>query len=148
MKQFNWTGIDEKYKWFAVDQRRGAYVFVNKPSLREDVVWDAEGDIDCVGDYSVEDWKTSLQERPSSFTSRTAETGLRRYEYLRTLNPKQFSDLWQEALTGTTPFDTLIDVAITLKGKTNGIFESSRSLDHTSTLWQRIRMVSHRGRSV
>lgn len=38
MKQFDWTGIDDKYKWFAIDQRIGAYVFINRPSIKGGVL--------------------------------------------------------------------------------------------------------------
>ena len=43
--------------------------------------------------------------------SATAETaiGHARYEYLRTLNPRKFSALYNEALMGVHQFDDLVD---------------------------------------
>lgn len=34
--KFNWNGIDEKYKWFAIDKNIGGFVFVNKPRVIDD----------------------------------------------------------------------------------------------------------------
>lgn len=35
-----------------------------------------------------------------------------RYEYVRKLNPRQYAELWQAALTSSTPFDSMVDSAI------------------------------------
>lgn len=39
----------------------------------------------------------------------TGPTHHDRYEFLRTLNPRQFHDLWEENLKTGKPFDTLVD---------------------------------------
>ena len=64
--KFNWNGIDEKYKWFAIDARIGGYVFENKPRIIQDTVWDVtNGDVYYVGGFGSHNWRDSLQERPS-----------------------------------------------------------------------------------
>lgn len=39
-------------------------------------------------------------------------TGYRRYEYLRTLNPREFKELWEKNIRGQAPFDRLVDEGI------------------------------------
>lgn len=62
----------------------------------------------CLGGYFVEG--TDEQHPEQSQTQLAAS----RYEYTRTLSPREFSELWEKALKGN--FDDLVDIAITLKG--------------------------------
>jgi hypothetical protein len=41
-----------------------------------------------------------------------AKNAQRRYEYLRTLNPQQFQELWTRNLNGKGGFDDLVDAAM------------------------------------
>jgi len=45
-------------------------------------------------------------------SDRNRITHYERYEFLRTLNPREFAELWNENLTTGKPFDTLVDELI------------------------------------
>lgn len=40
------------------------------------------------------------------------QIAFQRYEFMRTLNPQQFKELWMRNLRGEMPFDELVDAAI------------------------------------
>ena len=55
---------------------------------------------------TIAEWQAA--KAPPSATAETA-TGHARYEYLRTLNPRKFAALYNEALMGVHQFDDLVD---------------------------------------
>jgi hypothetical protein len=56
-----------------------------------------------------QDWAKTLQQIDERIRLQRAHA---RYEYLRRLNPRQFSELWQANLDGKGTFDELVDQRI------------------------------------
>lgn len=60
-----------------------------------------------------------MDDAPRSATEETA-IGHARYEYLRTLNPRKFAALYNEALMGVHQFDDLVDRYRDARGRRDG----------------------------
>ena len=66
----DWTHVNEKFKWLAVDERGGAYVYENKPKIGVANFWcDLKGEFNQVNGLASYVpgtcyWKDSLVERP------------------------------------------------------------------------------------
>jgi hypothetical protein len=62
----------------------------------------------------IQTWNFVITELADERTALRAEVqrlaiGHARYEYVRCLNPSQFTELWHDNISGYVPFDDLVD---------------------------------------